>query len=45
MGEPSVHEIEHLRRVVVLVSAQVQKLRLLDDSEDNPHPCSKQDNR
>jgi hypothetical protein len=29
--------------VVVLVSAQKQTLRLLDESEDNPHRCGKQE--
>jgi hypothetical protein len=29
--------------VVVLVSAQVQTLRFLDGTEDNPHRCRKQE--
>jgi hypothetical protein len=44
MGKSTVHEIEHLKRVVVLVSAQAQTLRLLDESENSPHRCPKQGN-
>jgi hypothetical protein len=42
-GKPSVHKFEHLKKRVVLVSAQLKTLRLLDESENNPHPGRKQE--
>jgi hypothetical protein len=42
-GKANRHPREEL--VCVLVSAQVKTMRLLDESENNPHWCRKQETR